>query len=245
MENRLWEKGYNLRASDFDTFNRVKLSSVLDLFQDAAGQHAIQLGVGFEDMIARSYMWVLVRIKLEIIAQPKPYERVMVKTWPLEPNRLIYRREYAIESMDGERLVVGSSEWVVMHSERRRLVKAPDLYPFSDNFYPERNFEERLDRVEDFTSTAVPYVITPGFSEIDRNGHVNNTKYANYVLDAINPCENDEIEIFQIDFRKEVLRGTSLNIYHEKNDEIILARGENADGEIMFACKLKLRSPKI
>ncbi len=239
MENRLWQKGYNLRASDFDTFNRIKLSSVLDLFQDAAGQHAIQLGVGFEDMIKRSYMWVLVRIKLEILVQPKPYQRVVVKTWPLEPNRLIYRREYVIETTDGERLVAGSSEWVVMHSERRRLVKAPDLYPFSDNFYPERNFEERLERVEDFTPTVPPYVVTPGFSEIDRNGHVNNTKYPNYVLDAINPGKNDEIVIFQVDFRKEVLNGTTLEVHHTKTDNIALAKGQNSDGEIMFACKLE------
>ena len=241
MENRLWEKGYNLRSGDFDAFNRIKLSSVLDLFQDAAGQHAINLGVGFDDMIKRSYMWVLVRINLEILENPTPFMRVNVKTWPLEPNRLVYRREYAIEDENGKRLINGSSEWVVMHSERRRLVKAPDLYPFSDNFYPERNFEERLERVPDFTAENAPYVVIPGFSDIDRNGHVNNTKYPSYVLDAVNPTENDAIRIFKIDFRKEVLRTTPLNIYHQKTDGLLLAKGENSDGEIMFACTIQYK----
>ena len=241
MENRLWEKGYNLRSGDFDAFNRIKLSSVLDLFQDAAGQHAINLGVGFDDMIKRSYMWVLVRINLEILENPTPFMRVNVKTWPLEPNRLVYRREYAIEDENGKRLINGSSEWVVMHSERRRLVKAPDLYPFSDNFYPERNFEERLERVPDFTAENAPYVVIPGFSDIDRNGHVNNTKYPSYVLDAVNPTENDAIRIFKIDFRKEVLRGTTINIHHQTTDGITLAKGENSDGEIMFACAIEYK----
>ena len=241
MENRLWEKGYNLRSGDFDAFNRIKLSSVLDLFQDAAGQHAINLGVGFDDMIKRSYMWVLVRINLEILENPTPFMRVNVKTWPLEPNRLVYRREYAIEDENGKRLINGSSEWVVMHSERRRLVKAPDLYPFSDNFYPERNFEERLERVPDFTAENAPYVVIPGFSDIDRNGHVNNTKYPSYVLDAVNPTENDAIRIFKIDFRKEVLRTTPHNIYHQKTDGLLLAKGENSDGEIMFACTIQYK----
>ncbi|MBR5187622.1 MAG: hypothetical protein IKW18_04035, partial [Clostridia bacterium] len=177
MENRLWQKAYNLRASDFDKFKHLKPSSILDLFQDAAGQHAEDLGVGYDSMLARSYMWVLVRIKFQVISQPKSYQRVMVKTWPLAPNRLNYRREYAIETQDGEKLVIGSSEWVVMHSEKRRLVRAPDLYPFSDNFYPERNFGERLERIPDFTAESNPYTVTPGFSDIDRNGHVNNTKY--------------------------------------------------------------------
>ena len=69
MENRLWQNEYRLRASDFDKYNRIRLSSVLDLFQDAAGQHADLLGVGFERMLERHYLWVLVRIKLQIISQ--------------------------------------------------------------------------------------------------------------------------------------------------------------------------------
>ena len=241
MENRLWKKDYNLRASDFDKYNRIKIASVLDLFQDAAGQHGIELGVGYEKMISRSYIWVLVRIKLKIISQPKSYQRVTVKTWPLAPNRLNYRREYCIEDQNGEKLIIGSSEWVVMHSETRRLVSAPDLYPFTDNFHPKMNFEARLDRVPDFEATDTPHVVNPAFSELDRNNHVNNTKYANYVVDALDPAESDEIEMFQIDFRKEVLQGVKIEIHTKTDDEFILAKGQNDSGETMFACKVKYR----
>lgn len=241
MENRLWQKAYNLRASDFDKFKHLKPSSILDLFQDAAGQHAEDLGVGYDSMLARSYMWVLVRIKFQVISQPKSYQRVMVKTWPLAPNRLNYRREYSIETQDGEKLVIGSSEWVVMHSERRRFVSAPDLYPFSDHFYPEMNFEARLERVKEFEADDLPYEVNPGFSDLDTNNHVNNTKYANYVLNALSPSESDELDIFQIDFRKEVLQGVKLEIHHKKDGEFILAKGQNEEGVTMFACKLKYK----
>ena len=64
---KLWEKEYNLRASDFDKYNHIKPSAVLDLFQDAAGQHAIILGVGFEDMLKRSFLWVLTKIKFKVL----------------------------------------------------------------------------------------------------------------------------------------------------------------------------------
>ena len=141
--------------------------------------------MGYDSMLARSYMWVLVRIKFQVISQPKSSQRVMVKTWPLAPNRLNYRREYSIETQDGEKLVIGSSEWVVMHSEKRRFVSAPDLYPFSDHFHPEMNFEARLERVKEFESDDLPYEVNPGFSDLDTNNHVNNTKYANYVLNAL------------------------------------------------------------
>ena len=237
--NRLWQKEYFLRASDFDKFGRIKPSSVLDLFQDAAGQHAEELGVGFEAMLERSYLWVLTRVKFKIYSETKSYQKVIIKTWPLEPSRITYRREYSIENENGELLIGGSSEWVVIHSEKRRFVSANDLYPLTDGFHTEIMCEEKLGKIPDFQTTAEPYVINSRFSELDINNHVNNTKYANYVLDAINPQKTDRLKEFQIDYRKEVLEGAKLNIYHSKQGEIILAKGQNDDDDIMFACKLE------
>lgn len=236
---RIWEKEYFLRASDFDKFNRIKASAILDLFQDAAGQHAQELGLGFDAMIQRSYLWVLTRVKFRIISQPKSYQRVIIKTWPLEPNRLSYRREYCIENEKGERMIVGSSDWVVIHSEKRRFMSVPDLYPFTDGFYEEKMFEDKIPRVQDFEGEGAPHAVNAGFCELDVNNHVNNTKYANYVFDAINPSEKDEPEIFQIDYRKEVLQGTRLNICHKKQDNTVFAKGQNENGDVMFICKLE------
>ncbi len=240
--NRLWEKEYYLRASDFDKFNHIKPSAVLDLFQDAAGQHAVKIGVGFDDMIKRSYLWVLTRIKFKVLSQPKSYQKVVVKTWPLAPGRLSYRREYCIEDEKGEQLVVGSSEWVVIHSEKRRLVSAPDLYPFTDGFCTEIMCEEKLGKVANFDVLTEPYIVNAGFSELDINNHVNNTKYANYVLDAINPEKTDELKEFQIDYRKEVLEGTELSVYHIRQGATVFAKGQNSNGDIMFACEMKYKS---
>lgn len=236
--NKLWKKEYYLRASDFDKFNRIKPSAVLDLFQDSAGQHAEQLGVGFEEMIKRSYLWVLTKIKFKVLSAPQRYQKVVVKTWPLEPSRLSYRREYAIENESGEQLIVGSSDWVVIDSEKRRFVSVPDLYPFSDGFCTEMMCEEKLSKVKDFEETNTPYTVNAGFCELDINNHVNNSKYANYVLDAINPEKAEELKEFQIDFRREVLMGTKLNIYYKRQENSVVAKGQNVDGDIMFACKL-------
>ena len=238
---KLWQREYTLRAGDFDKFDRIKPSSILDLFQDAAGQHAEEIGVGFNDMIAREYLWVLTRIKFKIISAPSRYQTVMVKTWPLQPNRLNYRREYCIEDQNGQRLIIGSSEWVIIHSKERRLVSDPDLYPFTDGFYEEIMFEGKLGKVRDFETTGEPHIVNPGFSELDVNDHVNNTKYANYVLDAINPQKEDVLETFQIDYRKEVMQGTQLNVYCCQDNNTISAKGQNNDGETMFACRIELK----
>ena len=236
--NKIFEKKYDLRASDFDRFDRIMPSSVLELFQDVACWHADEIGTGYDAMIARSYVWVLVKIRFRILKNPEKYQSVVVRTWPLEPNKFIYRREYIIENESGEKLICGSSEWVVMHSEKRRLVLAPDLYSIKDGFCKEMNFEQKLDKVEDFEESGTPYSIMPGFSQLDGNSHVNNTKYTNFVLDAVNPQEASDIDEFQIDYRKEVLQGVKLDIYHTKKDNIVIAKGLNEDRDTMFACKI-------
>lgn len=240
MKN-LWQKEYILRAGDFDKFDRIKPSAVLDLFQDAAGQHAEEIGVGFDDMLAQEYLWVLTRIKFEINSAPSRYQSVVVKTWPLAPNRLNYRREYCIEDMDGNKLIIGSSEWVVIHSTERKLLSVPDLYKLDGDYHNEVMFEGKLGKVRDFETEISPRIVNAGFSELDINDHVNNTKYANYVIDAINPAENEALKTFQIDYRKEVMQGTELNIYHKREDGVISAKGQNNDGDIMFACKIELK----
>ncbi|MGI6462458.1 MAG: acyl-[acyl-carrier-protein] thioesterase [Candidatus Scatomorpha sp.] len=235
------EKEYAMRPTDFDKFSHIKPSAVLELFQDAAGQHSEEIGVGFEAMLERSYLWVLTRIKFKVLYCSTSCQKVIIKTWPLVPNRFNYRREYCIENENGEKLIIGSSDWVVVHSEKRQLLSVPDLYSFSDGFHSKKMFEERIAKIQDFEAEGTPYVVTAGFSDMDTNDHVNNTKYANYVLDAINPSKSDELEIFQIDYRKEVLQGTQLKIYHIKEENLITAKGQNQNGDTMFICKLEYK----
>ncbi|MBQ7325574.1 MAG: hypothetical protein IJW98_07510 [Clostridia bacterium] len=240
--NRIFEKEYTLRAGDFDKFDRLHPAAVLDLFQDAAGQHADQLGIGYETLHKRSLMWALVRVKFRFLAPAHRYQTVKVKTWPLEPRRLSHRREYCIEDENGERLVEGSSEWVIMDSVERNLRWMPTLYPMDFEFHTELMCDKRLDRIQRvLPESKVAYVVHAGFSDLDINEHVNNVKYANYVMNAINPTREEEIESFQVDYRKEVPPESELRVYCDREADCIYAYGNTADNTAMFVCKLTFK----
>ena len=235
--NNIWQGEYILRAGDFDKFDRIKPSAVLDLFQDAACQHAEELGLGFDAMLKQGYLWVLVRVKFNIAEQPRRYQNITVKTWPLQPHRLNYRREYCITDENGVVLIKGSSDWMIIDSKERKLLSVPDLYPL-ETFCKVLMFEEKSSKVRDFNTTNSPFVAETGFCDIDVNGHVNNTKYADFVLNAISPVQKEQLLEFQIDYRKEVLEGEKLDIYHLREDNTITAKGVNQNGDLMFACKI-------
>ena len=85
-----------------------------------------------------------------------------------------------------------------------------------------------------------PYPIVPSFSDIDVNGHVNNAKYANYVINALNPGPEGTVKTFQLDYRYEVLPGKPLDIYTLVEDGRVLSKGVREDGKTAFSCVIEL-----
>lgn len=236
-----YEKNYYLRTSDFDCRGKLLPSAVLDLFQDAAGSHADKMGIGHDDMIKQDIVWVLTKVKFKVFADAKMHRSVKVKTWPVKPGILSFNREYLVEDENGDVLIKGTSEWVFMHVLRRKVVAVGDVYPFDEGFVQERAFEEKLSKIHDFEAESESFPFVAGFSQLDINGHVNNTKYANYALDALDLMEDEIIDVFQLDFRKEITRGEKMTVGYRKCDKDILLKGQNADGVNMFLCKIELK----
>jgi len=232
------ERDYYLRISDFDRYNRLKASSVLDIFQDIAASHANELGIGFDEMNANNALWVLSKVKFEILKQPAAYETVHVKTWPLHPDKLIFTREYIITDKDNDIIAKGTSEWVVINSATRKLAPAADFFPIKEGFLTDKMFEGKIKKIADFPSSNEAYRVQTTFSDCDINGHVNNIRYACYVMDALELSKDKHIKTFQIDYTQEVASGTVLHIHSDIKDNEIFAKGVGDDDKKKFSCHI-------
>ena len=85
-----------------------------------------------------------------------------------------------------------------------------------------------------------PYPVYAASSMLDCNGHVNNTYYANWIMDALNLGKGEQIKTLQIDYRKEVMLGESLKIYTKRQANKIQAKGMNEEGERCFNAEIEL-----
>lgn len=237
----VFEREYYLRAADFDRHSRFAPAAMLDLFQDVAGVHANRLGCGTVKYGEDELVWVLVKSKLQVLGDVKMYDKVRVRTWPLKPAAIRYQREYLITSEDGTPVVKGSSEWVLMHPVLRRVVPVKNAYPEGLEHCTDRSFEGRFTRVADFEAEGDGWAVQPRLSDVDLNGHVNNTKYANFVLDALQLDRDEAVDAMQIDYHREVLSGAALTVYTRREGQSILAKGVGDDGEVMFICSIQLK----
>lgn len=234
----VFKKDFNLRTSDFDCFRRLTPSAILDLFQEVAGHHAEELNVGFDLLEQKKLLWVIIKAKYEVISHPEMHSTVTVKTWPLPPSRIGFQREYLIEDMNGNTLIKGTSDWVLMHSEERRLVPTGDIYPENYVFCTDKNFEERTAKIKNFEALNEGIRITPTFCDLDLNGHVNNIKYASYVLNNIGLTENDVIKTFQTDYHREIKRDNDFSLHILREGNTLTAKGEDENGERMFLTRI-------
>ena len=244
MKQNYLERKYHLRTSDFDMRNRILPSSVLDLFQDAAGEHASSLGVGYYDLLPENKCWMILRLRYEVLRQPKTFSDVIVKTWPVESRRIEFDRDYIMYDTEGNILIKGTTQWAILDvsdREKPQLVMARSFDLGLEEYITERALEGRFERLAPgFDADREPYVTRSGYTDIDTNGHVNNIKYANFILNALDLPAEKEITSFRIDYVKEILDGSEIRIFSRTEGDTVLCRGESGD-KTNFNAKLTVK----
>lgn len=225
--------------SDFDSCGNVLPSKILDVFQILAGSHASRLGVGFSSMLSRNLLWVVTQIKYQVCGSAAAGQQLIGTTWPLPPTRHGFERQYLISDSDGNIIIKGTSNWALIDTETRRLASVSDVYPEGEHC-TDRNFDEKIRRLRDFDATGESFEICPDESTIDRNGHVNNTNYAEFVRAALGGF-GGKIDTFQIDFINEVMCHQRLYIQHAVSGTTTLVKGLSDDDKRMFTCSITIK----
>lgn len=204
-----------LYSSFYDENDRLSIKSILNLFQDVASIHAVDIGVGYLEMLEKNLYWILSRIKFDIIKMPITHSTILIETWPHEKGRIDFDRDFKITTEDGETLIIGTSKWCVIDTESRTLQRTENVN-YNCEICPDKNYEDR------FTKIMVPsenltekFIHTVRFSDLDHNHHMNNTSYAPLVSNAI---ENKIITHFEINYLNECKLNDEMKIYHHKDE---------------------------
>jgi acyl-ACP thioesterase len=205
----LYETKITLYNSYFDLNNNLSAKSILNIFQDVASIHGEKIGVGYLDMLNKNLYWVLSRIKFDIVKMPQINQTVVVKTWPHEKGKIDFDRDISIFSENGELLIKGTTKWCVIDTISRKLQRTENV-TYSGEIHPEKNYEDKFFKItlpEQKFKTKFNYTVL--YSDLDHNQHMNNTNYANLILNA---TENKKFSHFEINFLNECLENDVIHI---------------------------------
>lgn len=201
-----------------DRFGRCKPAFLLRFAQDAATSHCLELGTDWDTMAAKGYFWAVIRQRMEITRLPASGETVTVKTWPMPTSRVAYPRATAAYDAQGNELFKVMSLWVIMDRETRAMIR-PDrsgVDVLGTTFGTELPAPTGLN----FKELAEVSQRTVGFTELDINGHMNNTRYLDWLCDLL-PSDfhkDHPVKAVTICYLSEALEGQHVQLRWEKGD---------------------------
>jgi acyl-ACP thioesterase len=183
----IWQETVSVRFGNIDRSDRLTLASVFDFFQEAAISHAEALGVGRDAMGLAKQGWVLSRISVVLERRPRMGETITVRTWPRGWEKLFALRDYDIRDASDTPIVRGRSGWLILDIEKRRPLRPQAAMA-------DLPLNEGLDALPGGGAglAARDSLLRAGerraaYSDIDYNGHVNNTRYVRWIQDITEP----------------------------------------------------------
>lgn len=216
---------FKLSANDFYQNGNIKLNAVLNLFQTVASDHAEKIGLGFKPMLEKDIIWVLIKIRLDIVGEIPFSSTVKVVTYPHPKGRLGYVRDYLIYNEKDELVVKGSSLWCLVSFSSRKLLR-PTI-DYEGQFVDNKVYLDDFARLTPVMAQNHEYVCHILQTHIDRNNHTNNIKYADFIIDGLTKIPN--VKSFSIQFNNETTLGDEIKIGYEFKDNVINATATSCD----------------
>lgn len=216
------EHRFKILSSDCDRYGFMKMNRILVIMQELAGEHSDLLGWSFKNTLRHGAVWVVTRNEFEVIQYPAIGQAVVGKTFPGRPRRGIYPRYYRIEDEAGQPLMVGSSFWALADVNTRQMTDLPEIaagFPDTSGLSPY------------FRNPGAPDILTEGvsrtgtwhpvYTDLDRNGHVNNTRAADWALCFLSETSNIQhhpVRSVLVSYHKELYEGQPVDLSFTAKD---------------------------
>lgn len=212
----------HIKSYDVDRTGRLKPHSLLHYFQEIAGVHATDLGVGYEELQRRGMFWVLSRLRIGITRMPSWQEPVALETRPVGVNRLFALREFTMRDEHDEVLLTALTGWLLLDRDKNRPCRIQTL-PLAQHLQVERQPPSGfLDKLKASGELDIMYDKRVLSCDLDVNDHVNNAEYLRWIMDCFSPDEvgRRSLRSVQVHYLDAAVFG----------ETIALSRGRDAEG---------------
>lgn len=237
---------FPLSSQDIDCHCRIRPSTLLGFFQDVAAEAAAQFHATREEMVEKyNLFWMVARVRYRLTAPISWGQILTIQTWHRGADKTLMYRDYLL-TVDGKEVGRATTVWVLCNLTTRKLERFSGFAEFVGT-----------DGGELCWNTKVPPLRLPAemetverrlmhFSEMDLNGHINNTRYADFMCDALGgklsspDCYVSEL---QISYLEECKPGETLALQVAQADGRYYIRGLGETGTARFQGYLVLETP--
>jgi medium-chain acyl-[acyl-carrier-protein] hydrolase len=247
MKQSVWKQSYNINTFLVTPEKRLGLFGLLNLIQDTAWIHATHLGHGYETMLEEQTAWILTRQKLQVSEWARWGDQLELVTWIRPITGLLAIRDFEFH-LHGKKVGSCTTQWLIMNLKTRKpaeklLELSPDKYrqdSVSDLEASKIHLNSSLKELAEFHVRN---------SDLDLNGHVNNTRYAQWILDSVAYEKHLQFVLneYEVNFLNETKSGDKIKILggEVSNDRFQFQGYRSVDNKTVFAATFKVNARQL
>lgn len=219
-------KKHELRYTDFDFEDKLKLSALLSLMEESACRSADELGFGYSSLQQKSVGFVLVGWHVELYRKICLGEELTIHTWPIQPSRLLIMRDFEFY-IGNEKVGVATSRWCVVDLKEFKIVNSSLAFSNEIEYNSKRSVYDCDWKIPRVSNNKIVYSKAVTVSDYDHYNHVNNTKYADFMFDvfSLNELSGKYISNVDIRYHAQCKIGEAIDFYREDFSNYILIEG--------------------
>lgn len=223
----IYSEDFTVRWHETDLNRSLRPSALLAILQETANHQLHAANMDLDDLRdAKRVGFFLSRIAAKVCFPLRAYEQIRSQTWICPSRGLNFERCFRI--LQGERVAAECwSSWGLLSLDERRLLPVEALeFPVTpeEKLLPEgiplRFRVPPLAEMEHVGSRVIRY------SDIDYNGHMNNTRYPDMLADFLPDPAAVWVNGFSLSFLQEAKLGGELSVFR--------APWQSAQGEAGF-----------
>jgi len=225
QDGLVFKQNFSIRSYEIGADRTASIETLMNHLQETALNHVKSAGLmgdGFgatPEMSKRNLIWVVTRMRVLIEHYPSWGDVVEVDTWVGATGKNGMRRDWHVRDYrTGQTILRATSVWVMMNKHTRKLSKVPEeVRAEIGPYFVERaaivdEDSRKLPKLDDDTADYIKKGLTPRWSDLDVNQHVNNVKYIGWILESapISILENHELASMSLEYRRECGRDSML-----------------------------------
>lgn len=209
---KTYREDLRLPTKDCDLTGQWRPSAILETMQETAGAHSALLGVGRGALLQKGVVWVLTRVEVVMDRYPKIGDNISIETFPMPVRRCFFPRYFIFRDEHGQELGRAGSLWVLLDVNTRKMAQ-PDicatLMPDNSDLLAPLGLPATVTEVSGTLETSAHF---PVYTDLDVNGHVNNTRYMDWCCNAlgIDTMRQHCLSQFDVNFNLEILPGQDI-----------------------------------
>lgn len=198
---------YEPRFYDYNRSGFLSFEVMLQMLENTSLHHTL---LAHDRFVNEDVAWVLADWRVEIAKRPEAGQKLHVRTWIQNASRAASVRNFHVTDDNGDEFFRACARYALINRETKRIVRIPEelmaaYEPEEETLFPADAPRLKAPETCEF---AQPVILRR--RDIDYNGHVHNTRYIEFALEALpeDAYQADDFTAFRVICSSSVEAGT-------------------------------------